>query len=176
MEALKIQRRDRLVNAVVRQRQVTTMPEKIVSSSTVGHGVIVLVSMSTNDATSGRRTSMRKLRNCTTSSLKRWFRLPLWSRFDPSWTQAYTDEVYLGAKDPDEKVAELHFFCTRCAAHRPYSGTSSLHRCQKILKDLSRLGTTVIEMQGSAEGVVAGSVPFQMSVWLPIRLPHMVTL
>ena len=47
---------------------------------------------------------MRKLRNCTTSSLKRWFRLPR----SPQCDRAVFD-VYLVPKDLDEKVSELHF-------------------------------------------------------------------
>ena len=47
---------------------------------------------------------MRKLRNCTTSSLKRWFRLHRWPRCDRA-----VFDVYLVPKGLDEKVAELHF-------------------------------------------------------------------
>ena len=47
--------------------------------------------------------------------------------------------------------------CLRCGTHRPYSGTHRFFWASR-LKALSRLGTTVIEIQGTAEGVVAGSV------------------
>ena len=64
------------------------------------------------------RTSMRKWRNCTTTSFKRWFRLLRWPRCDPSGFDVYLDQrtseltvlsqvqaVYIGIK------VEGHFRC-----------------------------------------------------------------
>ena len=54
----------------------------------------------------------KKLKNIAfvrTSSLKRLFRLYRWSRRDPAGFHAHKDDVYLGPKDPDEEIPELHF-------------------------------------------------------------------
>ena len=67
------------------------------------------------------------------------FRLYRWSRRDPAGFHAYKDDVFLGPKDLDEKVSELHL---------PALGavltvlTQVAQRSR--LKALSRVSTTVI--------------------------------
>ena len=75
----------------------------------------------------------------TTSSLKRLLRLYRWSWRDPADFHAYKDDVYLGPKDPDEEIPELHF---------PSLGAELTVLAQVTqrsrLKALSRVSTTVI--------------------------------
>ena len=67
-------------------------------------------------------------------------------------------DVYLGPKDLDEKVAELHLSYTRG------EDSQSLRKNNQItsvfsLKSLSRSSTTVIETHGSVEGDLIVSMP-----------------
>ena len=58
-------------------------------------------------------------------SFRRSSRLPCSSRGDNVLLRAYKNEVYF-----DEEVAKLHLLAPRCRDHCPYSGTSSIKRCQ----------------------------------------------
>ena len=75
----------------------------------------------------------------TTSSLKRLFRLYRWSRRDPAGFHACKDDVYLGPKDLDEKVSELHL-----PALGPELTVLTQVTERSRLKALSRVSTTVI--------------------------------
>ena len=77
------------------------------------------------------------------------FRLYRWSRRDPAGFHAHKDDVYLGPKDPDEEIPELHF---------PSLGLELTVLTQvtqmSSLKALSRASFTVIELQSPVEDVL----------------------
>ena len=85
----------------------------------------------------------------TTSSLKRLFRLYRWSRRDPAGFHAHKDDVYLGPKDPDEEIPELHF-----PSLGPELTVLTQVTQMSRLKALSRASFTVIELQSPVEDVL----------------------